>query len=289
MKIEWSRASFWMVIVGSVLFLTLLFLGKQIFIEPYQDEVKEKQVMVEQEQRILAAIENNQEDDEREQIISSRAMQQQLPVIPLIDQLLIGLDRAENASTSMINSIAISDSETVIPILDEEAELDEEERDVEAPVRDEPEMDEPGDEDVEQIIDGIHTLQFAIDVTSENYNEMVTFMKEIQSLSRVIQIESIQFDIPENENELGYSLILNSYYQPLYADLRNEAPQYHYGGSPNKVNPFTMEQWNESTPPSSIQNEESEVEEDATVEDSDEGNEEETDEGQTETEAESQL
>ncbi|MBX0358869.1 hypothetical protein [Halobacillus sp. Nhm2S1] len=246
MKIEWNRHSLWIIIAGVVLVLVFSILGQRVILAPYKEEVVEKEAILTQEQKILSAIENNQEGTERDQILTSRIIQQQLPVIPLMDQLLIGLDRAENASRSIINSMAISDSESTIPMIEPENEREENgvNNDEEEGL-DETIAEEPVEDEAERLIEGLHTLQFTLDVTSENYDEMVSFMSEIQSLSRVIQIESIQFDAPESENELGYSIVMNSYYQPLYASLANEAPQYHYGGSPNKVDPFAMEQWDD--------------------------------------------
>lgn len=288
MKIEWSRSSLWIIIAGVVLILACFLLGQRVILAPYQEEVMEKEANLTQEQKILSAIENNQEESEREQILTSRTIQQQLPVVPLIDQLLIGLDRAGNASKSLINSIAISDSESSVPIIEPENELEEngvnneDEENVDEDV-----VDESVEDEAEQLIEGLHTLQFTVDVTSENYEEMISFMKEIQSLSRVIQIESIQFDAPESENELGYSIVMNSYYQPLYANLANEAPQYHYGGSPNKADPFAIEQWDDPNPSVSTSTEEKDDEESLDEEDQDRV--EEDGEESSDTEPESQL
>ncbi|WP_394217923.1 hypothetical protein [Halobacillus trueperi] len=262
MKIEWSRSTLWVIISGVVLILAFYLLGQKVILAPYKEEIVEKEAALTQEQKILSAIENNQEGNEREQILTSRTIQQQLPVIPLMDQLLIGLDRAENASTSLINSMAISDSESSIPMIEPENEREangvnnDEEENVDKDV-----VEAPVEDEAVELIEGLHTLQLTVDVTSENYDEMISFMKEIQSLSRVIQIESIQFDAPESKNELGYSIVMNSYYQPIYANLANEAPQYHYGGSPNKVNPFAIEQWDDPSPSVSTSTEETDGEE----------------------------
>ncbi|WLR46127.1 hypothetical protein LC065_10950 [Halobacillus litoralis] len=287
MKVEWNRSRLWGIIAGVVLIIAFYILGQRVILDPYQERVAEKEATLAQEQKILSAIENNQEESDREQILSSRTIQQQLPVIPLIDQMLIGLDRAENASTSLITSIGIADSESSVSILQQEDELkmngenDESEEVVDL------QSDEPVEDEAGQRIEGLHTLQFNVDVTSENYDEMVSFMKEIQSLSRVIQIESIQFDAPESENELGYSIVMNSYYQPLYANLANEAPQYHYGGSSNKVDPFAIEQWDNLKPSASTRTEETDQEESLDEEGRDRV--EENEEESSGSEAESQL
>ncbi|MYL72191.1 hypothetical protein GLW00_15200 [Halobacillus litoralis] len=248
MKIEWNRRILWIIMAGFFLIIAFYILGQRVFLTPYKEQVAEQEDSLAQEQKILSAIESNKEESKREQILTSRTIQQQLPVVPLIDQLLIGLDRAENASTSLINSISIADSESSLTIKEPEDEFVDKGGNNEEAEGLDTEVDKPIDDEAEQLIEGLHTLQFTVDVTSENYDEMLGFIKEIQSLSRVVQIESVQFDAPENENELGYSIVMNSYYQPLYAELANEAPQYHYGGSPNKVDPFAMEQWENMSP-----------------------------------------
>lgn len=259
MKIEWNRRILWIIMAGFFLVIAFYILGQRVFLTPYKEQVAEQEDSLAQEQKILSAIESNKEESKREQILTSRTIQQQLPVVPLIDQLLIGLDRAENASTSLINSISIADSESSLTIKEPEDEFVDKGGNNEEAEGLDTEVDKPIDDEAEQLIEGLHTLQFTVDVTSENYDEMLGFMKEIQSLSRVVQIESVQFDAPENENELGYSIVMNSYYQPLYAELANEAPQYHYGGSPNKVDPFAMEQWENMSPSVSKNTEEEET------------------------------
>ncbi|WP_281975917.1 type 4a pilus biogenesis protein PilO [Halobacillus litoralis] len=242
MKMEWNRLSILSLLFGMLLCFSIAVFGIQVIVHPLQQEVKEKEKVVEQEEKVLSAIEENSNESERDLLLTSRTIQQQLPVVPLLDQLLIGLDRAANSSTSLINNIGISDSESIIALADEEVEgLDEEDGEEEEL---KPESEES---EAQQLIEGLHTLQFSIDVTSENYSEMMKFMKEIQSLPRITQIESIQFEAPDNDSELGYSILLNSYYQPLYAGLANEAPQYHYGGNSDKLNPFSIEQWQEGT------------------------------------------
>ncbi|MBN9653833.1 hypothetical protein J0K78_06110 [Halobacillus sp. GSS1] len=259
MKIEWNRRILWIIMAGFFLIIAFYILGQRVFLTPYKEQVAEQEDSLAQEQKILSAIESNKEESKREQILTSRTIQQQLPVVPLIDQLLIGLDRAENASTSLINRISIADSESSLTIKEPEDEFVDKGGNNEEAEGLDTEVDEPIDDEADQLIEGLHTLQFTVDVASENYDEMLGFMKEIQSLSRVVQIESVQFDAPETENELGYSIVMNSYYQPLYAELANEAPQYHYGGSPNKVDPFAMEQWENMSPSVSENTEEEET------------------------------
>ncbi|MBH0230022.1 hypothetical protein [Halobacillus yeomjeoni] len=237
MKIEVNKLSI-MLFIGAVLFSVLfIILGNRFFIDPLEDEVKGYKKTLQAERKILSAIQENQKEELRKQLITSRTIQQQLPVIPLLDQLLIGFDRAENSTTSLIQNIGISDREALVALGEEETNPEDGEN-----------VEGENEEAVElEIIEGLHQLDFSIQVTSKNYKEMISFLEEIKSLPRVSQIESIQFDAPENENELGYTLLLSTYYLPVYSHLANEAPQYHYGGSYEKVNPFSIEQLNDES------------------------------------------
>lgn len=227
MRVEWNRTSMITSVVCLIVLVVFFVLGRQWFLQPINEELQERKSTLETERKVLSAMESNQEPDEREEILTSRTLQQQLPVIPLLDQLLIGLDRAESISTSLINQVGIDAFETNLTV--------------------KPEVEEDNEEDQEAegagvLIEGLQTMQFSIDMTSENYEEMMKFLTELKSLPRITQIESIQFEAPgEDSSEVSYSLLLNSYYLPAYADLANEAPQYHYGGGSNKVNPFTDE------------------------------------------------
>ncbi|WP_226583387.1 hypothetical protein [Halobacillus litoralis] len=237
MKLEWNQWSLISLILGSVLFLLFVIFGNQFMLAPQKKSLEEKAAVIEQEERILEAIEEKNEERGRDRILSSRVIQQQLPVVPLIDQLLLGLDRAEHTSTSLINRVDISESESMVSYSEKAADVGEKEQ-----LESDSEAGSP-----DKLIEGLKTMQLAVEVTSKNYEEMMKFIESVQSLMRVTQIESMQFEDPDSEQELHYSFILHTYYQPRLSELANEAPQYNYGESSVKINPFTIKEGEKRT------------------------------------------
>ncbi|MGV2622249.1 UNVERIFIED_CONTAM: hypothetical protein N8J90_13720 [Halobacillus marinus] len=236
MKVEWSRSVLYLVIVCCLLTSAVLVTGYRLLVSPAKTEAKAAATLLAEETAVLDAMKSKKEKLESESLRSSRTIQQQLPVIPLIDQLLLELEKAEAASGSMITKLETLEKG--------EEEPGEEEEGVETDVEEEAVSLEPEDQSDNtsvKAIEGLRTLRFSVDVTSLSYPDMMDFLESLREAKRVIQIEAIKYERPDPGGPLSYSMVIESYYQPLYEELVNEAPRYQYEARSGKSVPFSIE------------------------------------------------
>ncbi|MFD1018911.1 hypothetical protein [Thalassobacillus hwangdonensis] len=241
MKLQWNKNTALITALLIVVLIAGIYFGHLLVISPLEEKVVHTEAALETELKILDAMEKNTEVAVVEEVHSSRVFQQKLPVIPMLDQLFIGFDRAENSSDSFIEDIGIEyGAGTVVFAGTEADEVDEvetenpDQNDTEAMVTTEPPPEQTF------AIDGLRNVTFTMNMISKDFEGMRNFLTQLQSLPRIIQIEAITFEEPADD-ELNYSLTLSSYYMEGLDILKNEAPHYYYGMPSDKSDPFSYE------------------------------------------------
>ncbi|MYL53356.1 hypothetical protein GLW08_08395 [Pontibacillus yanchengensis] len=255
MKIEWKRPHiFILVAVVLVTILLLTFMNQQL-IEPLEGQVKQTESSLEMEQKILATLQEKKETSANSASLNntSRETQLKLPVLPVMDQFFIALERAENASESLVTSFAQDGAEEVdIPIPNEKksndsstssnADQEQAETPEEAGQEVDPQPNQPI-EDAEKIM--VNEMTFQVSVQSPEFEGLLAFLEELKDLPRMIDITSISFEGPrveeaqENETQLlDYTVTVSTFYDKSNSILQDELPQYHYGDPSYKDNPL---------------------------------------------------
>ncbi|MYL33308.1 hypothetical protein GLW05_06800 [Pontibacillus yanchengensis] len=255
MKIEWKRPHiFILVAVVLVTILLLTFMNQQL-IEPLEGQVKQTESSLEMEQKILATLQEKKETSANSASLNntSRETQLKLPVLPVMDQFFIALERAENASESLVTSFAQDGAEEVdIPIPNEKksndsstssnADQEQAETPEEAGQEVDPQPNQPI-EDAEKIM--VNKMTFQVSVQSLEFEGLLAFLEELKDLPRMIDITSISFEGPrveeaqENETQLlDYTVTVSTFYDKSNSILQDELPQYHYGDPSYKDNPL---------------------------------------------------
>lgn len=130
-------------------------------------------------------------------------MQKQLPVKPMLDQYILDLAKAEGLSGVTIQAVALQDTNTV-PASSEQRKT----ANGAAPV----------------------PLMLTVEVKYDVYEQLQTFLKEVEELPRVTYVQGIDFKgreeiLSPNTKQESYSctLTLTTYYMPL-KDLEKGTP-----------------------------------------------------------------
>lgn len=142
-------------------------------------------------------------------------LRKKLPATRAVSELLLSLQEAELLSKAKIQSIAFNNYDGLVSESDygkteEENELHEEEE-TEAEVDQEDDSDIEREEseeeipetkiDVSTLPDALKLLSFSIQVEVQDYDHLLMFIKEIESIERIKRIEDIQFS-QQGEEEL---------------------------------------------------------------------------------------
>lgn len=244
MKIEWKRQHLLVFIAMIMLFAGLFMMGKNVWIQPLEKDISQMKQSVETEQKILNTLRQRQEDGTVVEYVSSRDTQRKLPVLPVVDQFLIGLERAENESNSLILSFAQTNSSEV------DIELQGEHSDQVVKVNaNQSQAQQTGGENLVNTI-GVNKMNFQLTVQSPNFEQLLSFLESLRDLPRIVDLESITFQgsqLEENvlKQNLTYTVTVSTFYDKANAILKDELPQYHYQPPSNKKNPLLTDGLNE--------------------------------------------
>ncbi|MCA0969931.1 hypothetical protein LCM20_04970 [Halobacillus litoralis] len=233
MRIEWNRNQLYILIGTIIVLLVSLFLLYRFWIAPERTELEglEEQIITETER--LQALESQREDEgEPITLATSRELQSRLPVLKAPDQMLLALERAESASNSFIESIAISSAEGLSEDEESTPDFDLEGETGEGEV---PEVDE-------NLPAGVSSITFDMSVASQDFVDLMAFLREVTNSSRIVSIDSVSFNddriIEGDLTYFFYFVTLSAYYYPGLNELVDEMPEYHYDSESNKQNPF---------------------------------------------------
>ena len=161
---------------------------------------------------------------------TSFALQRKLPVQPLLDQFLLDISRAEGLSGSYILNINISESGDVT--LAEGESIKEQ-------ISTEVEQNSALPEKIEDL----RKITVFLSVRANDYEALANFLREIDSLPRLTNIDSVNFlghdekiMVNDSHQSLEFSVLLSTYYYPPLAQLREESPKIDFPNPANKDN-----------------------------------------------------
>jgi type IV pilus assembly protein PilO len=184
------------------------------------------------------------------------SLQEEVPVIPLVDQLMLQFEKAEVLSDSLIMTMQFSDGE-----VDDEEELTQ--GDVEDRASEEENKEAPSvtsEEDTtttikaeqppapEVLPEGVKKITAEMSVVSKDYNGLLKFLRTIEELKRVTVIEGITFtglseiemaSVEVNPNQLKYEITIAAYYLPELTDYLEDLPSEDFPAPGGKENPLT--------------------------------------------------
>lgn len=215
-----------LLVLGIILFYYLSYAPKQATVvqKKQEIEIEEKliQVLDQQIESIGAGLGNTME------------LQRKIPVTSYVEQLILELEKAEVVSNSTIMNMTFGDADFSAPdsTLDEYVDAH---------------TSATTEQQTEQayLPEGLKKVTINLSVESENYEDLTTFLQELEGLTRITQIESVAFTgLPELTSlaqelaALTYSVQLSAFYHPELADLIEDLPPISAPEPSNKTNPF---------------------------------------------------
>jgi type IV pilus assembly protein PilO len=213
-----------------------------IFIQPLRTTIQNKQVELSNQQKLLEVIESRDIESSGELAESSIKLQKQVPVDPMLEQFIIDLEMAETVSNSQILSVNFSDegaagSET--PITEP------------PPTQSVQPTEETQNKDTTSVIakpEGIKEITLELSIESESYYDLEKFIDTLESLDRIVEVNSVSFTGPPEISSIGtgtnqiktsFQLSLSIFYYPVLQDLIEELPELETESPANKSNPLS--------------------------------------------------
>ncbi|KGX93627.1 hypothetical protein N781_10595 [Pontibacillus halophilus JSM 076056 = DSM 19796] len=251
MRIDWKRVHTLYLIIIVLLGIATFVVGRSFILQPIKDDIETSIGTLQSEKQILRTMEDKVKDDVDISLQTSKELQRVVPVLPVTDQLLIGMERAENVSGSFIRTYDhAGDNE----LMAEDFDLIEDQQNEEQSSEDDVDLEESNSNAIKEpsegepvsrgsVLDGVHEATFTLKVLSPSFVELMSFLEELQRLPRLVSIDAITFeaqDVVTEENPLEYEVTLSAFYVPSLVALQPELPQYHYASPAGKENPLPV-------------------------------------------------
>ncbi|WP_456278113.1 LysM peptidoglycan-binding domain-containing protein [Bacillus sp. AK128] len=208
------------------------------------------------EEQQTSILEEKLNASQEQTLESTNTLQQKIPVDPLVEQLILDLEKAETVSNSFISSMSFTDgSFTQSSSLEQYQQflakdqarsgtsdaLTEEGEETENS-----EQTEVVEETEEQLTPlGLEQVEVSLNVESPNFFDMKTFLNSIESLTRIVRVDSLSFaglpeltSLDQTISTLKYTVVISTYYFPGLDDLKADLPTIDVPEPSNKLNPF---------------------------------------------------
>jgi type IV pilus assembly protein PilO len=221
---------------------------------PLHQEIAYVDTEIQQQKSFLQQTETTQEEVATSSENTFK-LQEEVPVKPLVDQLILQFEKAEVLSDSLIMTMDFSDGEAT-------KDEDETEEAATETAEEQPETAEANvsneDDSVETenapapapevLPEGVKKITAEMSVVSKNYEGLLKFLRTIEELKRITVIEAITFTgLDELEmasaeatpDQLKYEITISAYYLPELTDYLKDLPQVEFPAPQGKENPLT--------------------------------------------------
>lgn len=246
MKLIFSKKHKLILLVAILLILLLVVFAQFLKLSPLKSDLTSKEQTLASEQTLLESISQKKLDETKKVTEDTRELQKKVPVTPLQEQFILDLEKAENVSNSKISSMGFSkDVDVTLPT--EPAPATENTEGTETP-----EVETVQDSTAEQVApapaSGLKKLTVNLNIESPTYEDIEIFISTLESLKRIVVVESINYtgkeeitslDSEKGNEPLKYTLTVSAYYLPGLEDLIAELPKIDAPAPANKKNPLS--------------------------------------------------
>lgn len=253
-------------LIAAVLLLGSLYAGAYyLLIKPKNVEIETLISSKKMQKQQFNKLTSSETSTESRPVVNSVELQRKVPVSPMVEQLVLDLEKAETVSNSSIQNMTFAESEDALLPLGVPAESDAAE--TPEPAKDgavqeaeeaqgtaeEPEADSNADAEAPEASaplpnapEGLKRVIITLEVTSSNYYDMETFIETLEQQSRITKVDIVTFEgLPEitaldqEAEPLNYSLQVSAFYMDALQDLKEETPKVIAPEASDKINPLT--------------------------------------------------
>lgn len=244
MKLLLSKKDKLILAVLALLLVLVLVYIRFFYLEPLRTDLAMKKDTLSNEQKLLTALSRNSHNSQVT-LESSRDLQQKVPVKPMQDQLVLDLEKAETISNSEIKSMNFTEDGQLEAADNSSSSSQSGTNNTQSSAADQTKTQSSADQANSST--GIKKITVQLSVDSPSYEDFETFIRTLESLKRIVEVESINYsggqEIISQDQYLQpftYSLTVSAYYMPGLTDLQEQLPRIDAPGPANKENPLSQ-------------------------------------------------
>ncbi|MEQ6375675.1 type 4a pilus biogenesis protein PilO [Bacillaceae bacterium S4-13-56] len=192
-----------------ILVFILGLLGIYFFsVQPLVKEKEKVESSLQSQKQLLTVLQDRLEKQQnQDNRADSLSLQNQLPLEPFYEQLILEIDQAQSKSNSKVQSYSISDPQQFNLPTQKEAMT-------------------------------MMQVTFNMQVVSPTYEDMIEFINQLENSDRIISVNNISFMGYQTEVDLPFQLTFSAYYIEGLDTLQGTKPQMKSPDSSNKQNPL---------------------------------------------------
>jgi len=239
-----------------VLVIILVIVYAQFFsLSPLKSDVTLKEQSLKTEQKLLEVVTKNHSETTEAEPNDTSELQKELPVVPLQEQILLDLEKAETVSNSKIKSVGFS-GEADVSLPDQANAESTEASAAESTETAEPSEVASGEEQASAdtaaaqqpaIPEGLKKLTVQLTVDSPTYEDFEKFVETLEAFQRIMVVEAINYSgmeevtsLDQEEKPLSFTLTVSAFYLPSLTDLESQVPKIDAPDPAGKVNPLSQ-------------------------------------------------
>jgi type IV pilus assembly protein PilO len=249
--------------VGTLLLIVLIVMGQFVYLSPLKSELVTKKQSLENEQRLLEMSSKKKTVTASQTVQNSRELQKKIPVKPSEDAFILDLEKAETLSNSEIKSMSFSKDVDVTA--DNTQAAGTQNNGQQTNTANQYTTNPPAANQntsgqqtttnttgaqansATAAAPGLKKLTVNLTVESPSYEDFEKFVQVLESLTRIVVVESINYtggpeitSLNQQNPKLSYTLTVSAFYMPTLADLAEELPNIDAPAPANKENPLSQ-------------------------------------------------
>ncbi|MCA1031923.1 hypothetical protein LCL95_12885 [Bacillus timonensis] len=240
MTLQFTRKHIILLLFSFSILVGMTYLLLIVLVSPIEAKVEQLKQSVSMEQKYLDILQEKRSNTISPDV-SSTEIQKQIPVIPLVEQLMLQLERAEMISNSKILSVSFTETPYTLPTSVDDSQNTENTTESNTSVVD-PTVFDPS------VLDGLMEITATLTVESPNYFDLAEFLSLIEHQTRITKVTTLTFtgnqEIISADQEvqpLQYSITISSFYMPKFKELAEDAPKIEVPSPSNKINPLNAD------------------------------------------------
>jgi type IV pilus assembly protein PilO len=245
MTLRLSKKEMIIVIVTIGMMVAFVIGSYFLYLSPKKEKITTNETQLKSEEQLLASIQNNQAVNTAPTVESIADLQKKVPVKQQLELLILDLEKAEVVSDSLITNMSFLDEDAIttetLPVGEQsngQAQLTADSTQMDPNVNSKPA--------VTPLPTGIRKLTVTLSVKSPSYFDLIKFIETLESLKRLVVVESVTFSggseltsVEDELEELSYSLTVSAFYMPTLTDLQDQLSELKPPAPSNKTNPFS--------------------------------------------------
>lgn len=249
--------------VGTLLLIVLIVMGQFVYLSPLKTDLVSKKQSLENEQKLLEISSKKKAVTASKTVQDSRELQKKLPVKPMEDAFILDLEKAETLSNSEIKSMSFSKDADVAAENAQAAGTQNNGQQNNASNQNTTNPPATTQNSAAQgtttgttgaqangataAAPGLKKLTVNLTVESPSYEDFEKFVQALESLTRIVVVESINYSggpeitsLEQQNTKLSYTLTISAFYMPTLADLAPELPNIDAPAPAYKKNPLSQ-------------------------------------------------